>query len=257
MIKFVKSLVPVSKIILETNSFDPHKLKEPEVCGIKYQQGKQEGFENVKAYVLARDGYKCYFNSRCSSVLHVHHIILRSKGGSDAPDNLITLCERHHNRVHKGKEKLLEVKHKQLKSATAMDVIRTGIKKSLNEFEETFGYLTKLKREQIGLEKSHASDAFLIAGGVSQKRTNVIKMRFKRKNNRALQLNRKGFAPSIRKERYNIQPYDLVIYEGKQYRAVGVQNRGEYVKITDGKDMLVKKESKIKPLYHEKTLMIA
>ena len=35
--------------------------------------------------------------------LEVHHIILRSEGGSDHPLNLMTLCKRcHHGRVHGG-----------------------------------------------------------------------------------------------------------------------------------------------------------
>jgi len=29
-----------------------------------------------------------------------HHIIFKSHGGSDEPKNLITLCQKHHNRAH-------------------------------------------------------------------------------------------------------------------------------------------------------------
>ena len=32
--------------------------------------------------------------------LHVHHIIHKSKGGSHHPNNLVTLCHRHHNDEH-------------------------------------------------------------------------------------------------------------------------------------------------------------
>ena len=31
---------------------------------------------------------------------HIHHIKFRSAGGSDEPENLIALCEKHHSRAH-------------------------------------------------------------------------------------------------------------------------------------------------------------
>jgi hypothetical protein len=54
--------------------------------------------------VIERDGYRCAVpgcTSRCS--LHDHHVIFRSAGGSDAPDNRVTLCAFHHQRcLHAG-----------------------------------------------------------------------------------------------------------------------------------------------------------
>lgn len=56
-INFVKSILPIAKIILETATFDPHALKNPEVLNNKwlYQKGINYGFANTKAYVLSRD----------------------------------------------------------------------------------------------------------------------------------------------------------------------------------------------------------
>ena len=54
--------------------------------------------------VIARDGYRCAVPG-CTSRrnLHDHHVIFRSAGGGDAPDNRITLCAFHHQRgVHQG-----------------------------------------------------------------------------------------------------------------------------------------------------------
>ena len=48
-------------------------------------------------------------------------------------------------------------------------------------------------------------------------------------------MNRKGFKPSIRKQRYSIQPKDLIWINGKRYVAIGIQNRGAYVKIENSK----------------------
>jgi len=54
--------------------------------------------------ILERDGYRCQAPG-CSARrnLEVHHIVFRSLGGSDAPDNKITLCHAHHRRgIHEG-----------------------------------------------------------------------------------------------------------------------------------------------------------
>lgn len=54
--------------------------------------------------VIERDGYRCAVPG-CTSRrnLHDHHIAFRSAGGSDAPENRITLCAFHHLRgVHAG-----------------------------------------------------------------------------------------------------------------------------------------------------------
>jgi 5-methylcytosine-specific restriction endonuclease McrA len=62
---------------------------------VGYQTGIQKDFYNLKAFILHRDNYKCQSRQKVkhSDKLHVHHILFRSKGGTDTPDNLITLCE--------------------------------------------------------------------------------------------------------------------------------------------------------------------
>jgi len=56
--------------------------------------------------VNARDGRRCAFidanGNRCPNErwLHVHHIQNVARGGSNTPENLITLCSRHHQLVH-------------------------------------------------------------------------------------------------------------------------------------------------------------
>jgi len=60
---------------------------------------------------------------------------------------------------------------------------------------------------------------------------------------------------SIRKQRYSIQPQDIVEYQGKQYKAVGMQNYGTYLKMTDGTKTIVKSMKQIQVLFHQKTLV--
>ena len=97
----VCAILPVSKIIIETASFDIQKIRNPGIEGVQYQQGDQLGYENVKAYVKARDNFTCW-NCGGHEHLEVHHIVQRKDGGSDRPANLITLCERCHTHHHNG-----------------------------------------------------------------------------------------------------------------------------------------------------------
>ncbi|OQW94266.1 MAG: hypothetical protein BWK79_06740 [Beggiatoa sp. IS2] len=225
IIKWVKSLLPIAKIVMEMGNFDPHKLKNPEIKGIEYQQGEQWGYENVKAYILARDGHRCYFyqanQGNCSEKLHVHHLIYRSNGGTDAPSNLITLCEKHHALVHKNRLKLARVQFKSLKSATIMNIVNNPLCHKLPTAQTTFGYMTKVMRTQLSLAKSRIHDAYVIAGGNDQQRLSPLQLLFKRKNNRSLQRLFKGNKRSLRTQRYPIQPNDIIEYDGKIYPSEG------------------------------------
>ena len=162
--KFVESILPVTKWRVELASFDIHKITNPDVCGIGYQNGDQKGFYNVKAYVLNRDGYTCQHCKGKSTdpKLHCHHIIFKSKNGTNTPENLITLCNTCHDALHAGKIKLSGKKSK-TKHATEIGIIKSQIKKSGWNFIETFGYETKYKREHcLSLAKTHYNDAVAI-----------------------------------------------------------------------------------------------
>jgi 5-methylcytosine-specific restriction endonuclease McrA len=58
-----------------------------------YQKGPQFGFENIRAYVLYRDGHTCQCCKGKSKKkrLEVHHKIFRTDQGTDAPANLVTV----------------------------------------------------------------------------------------------------------------------------------------------------------------------
>lgn len=229
IIEKIKKSLPISKVILETGLFDMQKMENDKIKNYQYQKGEMFGFENVKSYVLSRDNHTCFFKCKDSKRLGVHHIKFRSNGGTDNPNNLITLCEKCHKKVHAGKLELNVKKHKELKSATIMNIIRKRLLEFYTEAEETFGYETKVKRREIDLEKSHSNDAFVIAGGKDQIRGKEFEVTQKRKNNRCLQLNRKGYKPAIKKERSKIQPLDLFWVKGKQYVCRGMFGYGKYI----------------------------
>lgn len=254
LINWVKSFLPITKIFYEGGSFDPHLLKNPDIKNYEYTKGEMYDFENVKAYVLERDHHTCHFKNNCSKILHIHHIIERSKGGPNNLSNLITLCEKHHKLLHNGKLELKAIGIKVLKISTTMNIINSRVFKQCPNLIETFGYLTKAKRIIQNLEKSHCNDAFVIANGDSQSRINTLEFKLRRKNNRCLQTNRKGFKPSIRRCRHSIQSGDIVEYNGEVYKSLGITSK-VYVNLTNGIEKMRKAVKDVEVIFHSKTLI--
>jgi hypothetical protein len=180
-IKFVFSILPITKIILETATFDPHALKNPSVLWNKwlYQKGINYGFANTKAYVLSRDSYTCQYCTGKSKdrKLEVHHVVFRRDGGSDEEGNLICLCKTCHDNLHQEKFKLKKTgKVKgQLNHATQMNSIRQQLLRQV-DCEETFGFITKEHRQIMNLPKEHYMDAVVIAsqGNIVTFKTNTL-----------------------------------------------------------------------------------
>ena len=228
IIEIISKLLPITKVIVETAKFDIQKIKNPDISGKKYQDGEQKDFWNIRAYVFYRDNHTCQYCKRKNLILQVHHIVSRKTGG-DRPGNLITLCVECHNKCHKGKIKSRFKATKCFKPETCMSIIRKYIINELKkhyDVEETFGYITKSKRIENKIDKTHVNDAFVIANGNHQVRNSQFSVIQKRKNNRSLQKNRKGFAPSIRRQRYKIQPQDLVKIKGKWETTQGMHCKG-------------------------------
>lgn len=174
IINQVKAILPVSQINIEVAAFDIQKIKNPGISGVDYQNGQQRDFWNVREYVLHRDSHTCQ-NCKDKSkniILEVHHIVSRQIGG-DRPDNLITLCKTCHEKFSQGKLILHIKPSKGFKAETFMSAVRWILVNKLREMgnivNPTYGYITKNKRIELGLPKSHVNDAFVIAGGINQK----------------------------------------------------------------------------------------
>ena len=80
------------------------------------------------ADVAERSGYACGFthpeHGRCaqSAATEDHHIILRSHGGSDAPENRVMVCTRHHQQIHaQGSPWIYRVQHNTRSKHTRVD----------------------------------------------------------------------------------------------------------------------------------------
>ena len=249
LINLYQEILPIKEedITIEIGQFDTAKLINPEISGIEYQQGDLYGYENVKAFLFAREKGCCQMCNeeiKKGQKIHIHHCKERGEAGTNSPKNLALLHEKCHKKLHKKGMKLSAPK--EYKSSTFMAIIANKFKKDFPKAKLTYGYITAVNRKILGLSKTHYNDAFVIAGGQNQERCETIVIRQKHRNNRVLQLNRKGFAPSIRKQRYKIQPKDLIWINGEKLVVSGTHNKGKNVMCEGSKKSIpVKKIEKI------------
>ena len=232
LIQRIKCLLPITDVVIETAKFDIQKIDRPEIKGINYQQGNRYDYQNVRAYLMVREKGCCQFCSKDfkGQPAHLHHIKPRSKRGSDKTSNLALLHEKCHNILHeKHLEDSLKSNSKNYKPNTFMSIINKRFYVDVPEVKVTFGHVTFVNRNALNIEKSHFNDAFVISGGSKQMRSKPVNIIQKHRNNRVIQLNRKGLRPSIRKERYKIQLLDLFWVGKKKYISKGVMNKGLYV----------------------------
>ena len=238
LIEKIKKIIPVSETIIEIAKFDAHKMQNPEISGIEYQQGELQGYE-VREYLLEKFNRKCAYCGKENIPLEIEHIIPKSRGGSNMVSNLAISCHKCNQK--KGNMTAEEFHHpetlknaqKPLKETPFMNVVKQKIAWLLG-CETTLGSITKMNRISLGMEKTHANDAFIIAGGSAQKRTALFTVSQRRRNNRCLQLNRKGFKPSIRRRRYSLQPGDAVLFQKEEWSVVGTHSYGKSVIIKKG-----------------------
>ena len=63
---------------------------------IETWKAKLKQANTLQRRVRARDRHFCQVPGCSRAAVHAHHIIPRSQGGSDDPENLISLCAAHH-----------------------------------------------------------------------------------------------------------------------------------------------------------------
>jgi len=236
LIDRLERILPITKTIVEVASFDTQKMQKPDITGIEYQQGKLQGYE-VREYLLEKWCRKCAYCGETNVPLQVEHIIPKSRGGSDRVSNLTIACHKCNHKkgdltaAEFGYPEIQKQAKQSLKATAFMNNIRWKLVNILN-CNWTYGYITKHNRIQQGLEKSHVNDAFIIAGGGNtQERSKAQQLTQTRRNNRSIQTNRKGYKPSIRRQRYKMQPNDLVNYSSMLCRVKGIFSYGKWVRI--------------------------
>lgn len=233
----IKSILPITTLVLETGQFDMHLMKNPSLANPKirhwgYQKGPNYSFKNTKAMILNRDNYTCqYCKSRHKdSRLEVHHIIFRSQDGSDEESNLITLCHTCHKALHSGKISLeLSGKVKgTLKYATQMNSIRKQLFRVYPDAIETFGYITKANRLAIGVNKEHYYDACTIAtqGKPFTVKTYLYKKKCVSDGDFQKTKGIRSEQPIVTDKICGFRKFDKVKYFGKEYFIKGRMSTG-------------------------------
>ena len=167
-----------AKLHIELGRFDVARMENPDIHNELYQHGQQYDYENVKAYVFARDGYKCRCcGAKAGSVrkdgtivkLALHHLLMKSKGATDNPKYLAAVCDACHNAINHKDGILYEWYCKLKPSARGyrdtviMNILQKRLCWYFPEARFTYGNITAADRKSLLLSKSHANDAVAIA----------------------------------------------------------------------------------------------
>lgn len=239
VIENVHRILPISRIVIETASFDIQKIRNPEISGAEYQQGEQLGFWNTREYVLWRDNHECQncHGKSKDKILNVHHKESRKTGG-ESSGNLVTLCETCHKSHHAGRIQLKLTPNTSYRDASFMGIMRWCVYNRLQELypevSMTYGYITKDNRIRNDIEKTHSADAYCISGNMKTIRIDEIHVQvFKRKHNR--QIHKANFIKGGKKKRnqstYEVKGFrlfDHVRYKGEECFIFGRRTSGYF-----------------------------
>jgi hypothetical protein len=162
---------PLTRIEVEQVRFDHEALQDPEIRGVAYQRGTLFGWE-LRAYVLARFGWRCVYCGKGQVPLELEHIRPKSRGGSDRVANLALSCrpcnQRKDNRtaIEFGNPEVERQAQAPLKDATAVNTTCHRLVAELHALGLPVGTWsggrTLWNRDRFGLEKSHALDALAV-----------------------------------------------------------------------------------------------
>lgn len=175
LVKQVQEILPVTHVSIEVNKFTfmdleaGGKLKNYEA----YRKGPMHGFADEKEALAAQQGGKCLL-CRKRGIEHSHHLVQKSKGGSDTLANKAGLCKICHEKVHKdakAAERLSKRKagiNKKYGALSVLNQIMPGLIVELagmfgDHLFLTAGWKTKEYRDKYKIGKTHAADAYCIA----------------------------------------------------------------------------------------------
>jgi len=164
----------IDKIILEDVQIDIRALQEGHKL-YKWQYQKSNRLdENLRIATLMRDNYTCQECGKRDCKLEAHHIVPRRLKGSNTINNLITLCDKCHDKTKNNEEKFINkyqnrIKGKSIRFDYAQHVMqgKNYLRSELNNIvllELTIGSETANKRIDWNIEKSHSNDAIVICG---------------------------------------------------------------------------------------------
>ena len=90
---------------MEANRFAFMELEAggPSESGVDYQCGPLYGYRSIREALEELQDGRCLLCGE-RAIEHDHHLVLRSKGGSNTLANMAGLCEKCHTLVHTNQE---------------------------------------------------------------------------------------------------------------------------------------------------------
>lgn len=196
-------ILPVTDVAVEINKFAFIQLDNLDMrkWDIDFQRGPLYGTGGLEAAVSEQQNGTCLLCGK-TPVGHYHHIVPRSRRGSNTVSNIVGLCPECHELVHKdtdAAQRLAEVKSGLLKKYGGASVLNQIIPSLVETLAGLFpghahvtnGWNTKKFREEHDLEKDHDVDAYCIACSHlepkdPQAETEPFEIQQFRKHNRAI-----------------------------------------------------------------------
>lgn len=241
--RYLEALPINTKLTIEIGRFDMQQIKNPNISNEEYQQGRMYGYENMKAYVLHKYGYRCPVcgqkfgierKDKTIVLPQMHHKHFKSKGATDNPDEYMPICDKCHNAAaHKNGGVLDAIRKAEAKNIrgmrdmTFMNIVAYRLMDYYKEASFTFGNITNADRKELKMGKSHANDAVTIAlhsdilcGNVEINDTETtIYYKQVRKKKRSLHeaTPRKGRKLPNREAKRNNKNTKEVVSKGKKY----------------------------------------
>lgn len=175
LVKKIQKVLPISDVVLEVNKFAFMALDNPNIWKWQYQQGPLYKKESLESAVSEMQEHHCLF---CKEPIdHYHHVVPQHKNGSSTIANIVGLCTKHHDLVHKEtawQEKLAKKKtglNKKYGALSVLNQIIPSLTKELSSlfpkhFFVTTGKSTYDYRTAHGVSKDHWLDAYCIACSV-------------------------------------------------------------------------------------------
>ena len=202
LIKRYASVMPITSVHIEVGQFDTTLLKaieegkeKPE--GEDYQKGLRFNYATLREAVFVRDNYTCQVCGRGiddNAILHEHHALYWMGRHGNSASELLTVCEKCHtpaNHQKSGKLWGLKPKVARIEDAAFMNIVRWQIVNALKDagfdVHTTYGAITKEKRLGLGINKTHANDAYVMGNYHPTKRAEFEHFQKKRRNNRVLE----------------------------------------------------------------------
>lgn len=204
LFQMYQKILPITSAVFEIGQFDTQVLKaveegKPLPQGTDYQHGEQYGYATLREAVFNRDNYACILCKKSAFkdavILRIHHLGYRTGDRTNRMNNLATVCTGcHTSKNHKKGGKLYDLKPKlkTFKGATFMTMVRWNLYRKLKDamddidFHITYGAMTKMKRKDLNVKKSHSNDAYCMGEFHPKHRVDFKHYQKKRRNNRIL-----------------------------------------------------------------------